>query len=332
MRKPGRTFDRRAFLHAAALAASGLPLGAFAQKSAALPRIGLLLSTASNALDVAFVDGLREQGYVEGRTIRIERRSAEGNYARLPAIAAELVREKPQLIAAVVTQASIAAKEATASIPIVMVAVSDPVVAGIVGNLGRPGGNVTGTALQLHASVGKQVELVRELAPRASRIAVLWNPANVIFQQQSLGEALIAASRLRIEAQPVGARTLPELEKTLGSLDADRPDAVLMLTDPLFTANRTRLAELALAQRLPVISGFRLMVEAGMLASYAPDLRVMARRAAIYVRKILNGAKPGDLPVELPAKPELVVNLKTAEALGIEVPSAVRARADEIIR
>jgi len=239
---------------------------------------------------------------------------------------------KPQVIVSIVTQASIAAKEATGSIPIVIVAVSDPVGAGIVGNLARPGGNVTGTAVHLHDAVGKQVELMRQVLPRIARVAVLWNPTNVIFQQHSLGEALISASRARIVAQPIGVRSREDLERALVALESDRPDAVLVLPDPLFTLNRARLVELVIANRMPTFTTFPALAEAGILASYGPDLRVSAKRAAIYVHKILKGAKPSDLPIELPTKFELVINAKTAEALGLTIPASVLARADQVIR
>lgn len=323
--------DRRTFVRGAVLALVGLPLGATAQKNGKVPRVGLLVPTP-NVAEAAFLQGLRDLGYVDGRTIIIDRRSAEGDYARLPALAMELVKLKPDVIASIVTQASIAAKEATGTIPIVIVAVSDPVAAGLVGNLARPGGNVTGTAVALHEAIGKQIELIRQVLPRVARIAVLWNPDNAVFQQQSLGEALISASRLRIVANPIGVRSSEELERALVALGSERPDAVLVLQDPLMAANRARLAELAIANRLPAFAGQSTLTEAGILASYGTDLRVMARRAAGYVQKILKGAKPSDLPIELPTKLELVINAKTAEALGLTIPASVLARADQVIR
>jgi len=321
--------DRRTFVRAAMLAAAGWPIVVVSQRS--LPRIGLLVGLPS-PVDAAFVQGLRDLGYVDGRTIVIERRSAEGDYAKLPSLAAELVSSKPDVIASVVTQASIAAKEATSTIPVVMVAVSDPVAAGIVGNLSRPGSNVTGTALHLHDAVGKQVELIRQMVPRAARIAVLWNPDNAVFQQQSLGEALIAASRARVVAQPFGVRSREDIERTFAWLPGERIDAVLVLPDPLIFSYRTRIVDLATMHRLPTFSGFRLLTEAGILASYGPDLRVMGKRASVYVQKILKGAKPSDLPIELPTRLELVINAKSADAIGLSIPSTLLARADEVIR
>ena len=236
------------------------------------------------------------------------------------------------MIVSIVTQASIAAKEATATIPIVIVGVGDPVGAGIVGNLARPGTNVTGTALQSHDAVGKQIELMRQMLPRLSQVAVLWNPANMVFQQQALGEALISAARMRVVALPVGVRSREDLERALVALGSERPDAVLVLPDPLMTSNTARLVEMAIASRLPTFTTFPSLAEAGILASYGPDLRVSAKRAAIYVHKILKGAKPSDLPIELPTKFELVINAKTAEALGLTIPASVLARADQVIR
>jgi len=321
--------DRRGFVRAGALAAAAWPVVAVAQKR--LPRMGLLAAQPSS-VDAAFLQGLRDLGYVDGRTIAIERRSADGDYARLPSLAADLVSLKPDLIASIVTQASVAAKEATSTIPIVIVAVSDPVSAGLVGNLSRPGGNVTGTAVHLHDAVGKQVELIRQVVPSVSRIAVFWNPDNAVFQQQSLGEALISSARARIVAQPVGVRSGDELERAFAALGSERVDAALVLPDPLVSTHRTRIAELAMAHRLPVFAGYRLLTEAGIVASYGPDLRVMGKRASVYVQKILKGAKPADLPIELPTRLELVINAKTADAIGLAIPSAVLARADEVIR
>ena len=326
---PGRR--RQLLTGVTALVLAGLPLGARAQGVGALPRIGLLVGTANPVAESAFLQGMRDLGYVDGKSIVIERRS-DGDYTKLPALAAELAKLKPQVIVSIVTQASIAAKEATATIPIVIVAVGDPVGAGIVGNLARPGSNVTGTAVHSHDAVGKQIELMRQMLPRLSQVAVLWNPANIVFQQQALGEALLSAARMRVVAQPVGVRSREDLERALVALESDRPDAVLVLPDPLFTLNRARLVELVIANRMPTFTTFPALAEAGILASYGPDLRVSAKRAAIYVHKILKGAKPSDLPIELPTKFELVINAKTAEALGLTIPASVLARADQVIR
>jgi putative ABC transport system substrate-binding protein len=323
---------RRAFVGASALALTGTALRVHAQRSRALPRLGFLVVNRTGTTEPPFLEGLRELGYVEGRTVTVERRSADGDYAKLPALAAELVNLKPDIIVAFITQPAVAAKDATTTAPIVMVATSDPVAAGIVGNLSRPGGNVTGTAALLHTVVGKQMELVRQVLPRAARVWVVWDPGNAAFHQHALGEALIAATRLRLLARPVEARTREELERVFVEAEAARPDAMLVLQNPMLTTNRARLAELAVSGRVPVFSGLRVLCEAGILASYGPNLDVLARRAASYVDKILKGAKPGDLAIELPTRYELVVNAKTARALGLTIPQSLLLRADEVIQ
>ncbi len=322
--------DRRTFACGTGLAALGAALPAVGQRAGAVPRVGVLTPNAKSLGLIAFMQALRDLGYVDGKSIHIDLRSADGDFAKLPALAADLVKTKPDLIASIVTQATLAAKDATATIPIVMVSVNDPIAADIVGNLARPGGNVTGTAVLFHTAIAKQVEIVRQLLPQAKRMDVMWNPANVSYQQQMLGEALIAASRHRIVANPVGVRSREEVEQVLAA--GVRADAMMVLADPLFNVIPGRIAELALASRLPTISAWRIYPEAGFLASYGPDLNVMARRAAAYVQKILRGARPGDLPVEQPTKFELVFNAKTAQALDLALPPSLLARADEVIR
>jgi len=312
----------------ALLAAS---LTAVAQRRGALPRIGLLTS-GTGLVEPPFWQGMRDLGYVEGKTIIVERRSADGELSRLPALADELVRARPDVIVAIVTAATIAASRATQTIPIVMVSIGDPVAAGVVGNFARPGGNVTGTSGQSTAAIGKQIEIIRQVLPRATRIAMLWNPTNAIFQQQLLGEALTAAARLQMLARILEVRNRDELDRAFAAMTSERPDAVLVFIDPVVTANVDRLVELSIAHRLPTFSGSRHLVEAGVLASYGADLTLVARRAATYVQRILKGAKPGDLAIEQPTKFELIVNLRTAKALGIEMPGTLVARADEAIR
>jgi putative ABC transport system substrate-binding protein len=323
--------DRRAFLAAAALALAGGVPGARAQRGIAPPRIGLL-ALGPSPVEAAFLEGMRDLDLVDGRTIAIDRRSAEGDQSRLPALAAELVRGKPDLIVSLVTAASIAASRATTTIPIVMVAVGDPVAAGIVGNLARPAGNVTGTSSLSTAAIGKQIDLIREILPRAARVAILWNPGNAVFQQQLLGEALGAAARARMFARIHEARNRDDFERAFAAFGAERPDAVLVLLDPVVSANAARIAELALAQRLPLFGGSRPVVQSGFLAAYGSDLAVIARRTAVYVQRILQGAKPGDLPIEQPTQFDLAINLRTARAIGLAVPATLIARADEVIR
>ena len=301
--------DRRTFVCATALALAGVSSTGRGQSAGKLPRVGFL-SPGVNVTEVPFFEGLRDLGYVDGKTMVVDRRSAEGDQSRLPALAAELVRARPDVIVALVTAASIAASRATSTIPIVMVAVGDPVAAGIVGNLARPGGNVTGTSGLSVAAIGKQVDVIREILPKATRIAMLWNPGNAVFQQQLLGEALTTAARAQMFARIFEARERDDIERAFAAISAERPDAVLVFLDPLFTANATRIAALGAAHRLPVFGGSRAFAQAGIVAAYGSDLNVIARRTGIYVQKILRGAKPGDLPIEQPTQFELIVNLR----------------------
>jgi putative ABC transport system substrate-binding protein len=233
------------------------------------------------------------------------------------------------VIVAVVTQASLAARDATTSVPIVMIGVADPVAAGLVASLARPGGNVTGTSGAWTQVVGKQLELLKETLPDASRVAVLWNPGNPIYQALQLREAQIAARTLRLELQPVEARTAAELPRAFATIAARRP--LLISGDPFFAANKQRIAELAAARRIPIVTGVGESADAGALLAYGPSTPDLARRSASYVDKILRGARPADLPVEEPTSFELVVNLKTARALGITVPRPLLLRADRVI-
>lgn len=321
---------RRTFFHGCALAFASVALDARAQRGA-LPRIGYL-TPGPNPREAAFWQGMRDLGYVEGKTIVVDRRSADGDFARLPALAAEIVKGKPDVIVAIVSASALAAKEATSTIPIVVVGAADPVAAGLVGNLARPGGNVTGTASQSNAAVGKLLDLIRQVRPGATRVAALWNPVNAVSQQLRLGETLIAAARVHLLVRVVEVGSRDDLERAFARFEAERPDAVLVSSDTYFLSNAGRLAELAVAQRLPVFSTTRQLTDAGIFASYGADLAVVARRSAAYVHRILKGAKPGDLPIELPAKFELVLNQRTADAVGIVIPAAVLSRADVVIR
>jgi putative ABC transport system substrate-binding protein len=294
-------------------------------------RIGYL-TPGTIANEEAFWTELRRLGYAEGKNIAVEYRSAHGDFAKLPDLAGELVRLKVDIIVAVVTQASLASKHATATIPIVMVAVSDPVASGLVSNLARPGGNITGTSGVGADVVAKQLELVRTLLPGATRVTALWNPGNRTLQQQLLNEAKATAPKLRLQLQLVEARTPEDLDHAFVAISKDRPDAVLVVADPMFGANAKRIADLALKHRLPAVSMLRAYAEAGAVATYGQSFADSYRRAATYVDKILKGAKPGDLPVERPTKIELVINLKTAKALGITVPPSLLLRADEVIQ
>jgi len=264
--------------------------------------------------------------------VMIEFRFAEGRFDRLPDLAAELVRLKVDLIVAVPTPAALAAKKATGTIPIVMISVTDPVGIGLVASLARPGSNVTGGSFSVGIDIiGKQLQLLKENIPRASSVAILVNPTNP-------GHALIL-DKMKADAKSLGlslhlleARVPNEFDTAFAGMLKDRVDALLVVADAMFQANRTRLAELAAKYRLPTVFTFREYVDGGGLISYGPNLVSQYRQAAMYVDKVLKGAKPADLPVEQPTKFELVINLKTAKALGITVPQSLLVRADEVIQ
>jgi putative ABC transport system substrate-binding protein len=323
--------DRRTFMATIAAGLGAAPFAAHAQRESKIPRIGYL-TPGTGANEELFWTELRRLGYVEGRNIAVEYRSAHGDLDKLPAFAAELVRLKVDIIVAVVTRASLAAKQATATIPIVIVAVSDPVASGLVSNLARPGGNITGTCGVGADVVAKQLELVRTLLPNAVRVTALWNPSNRTFQQQLLNEAISAAPKLQLQLQSVEARAPDELDRAFVAISKGRPDALLILADPMFGSNAKRIADLALEHHLPAVSMIRAFAEAGVVATYGQSFADSYRRAATYVDRILKGAKPGDLPVEQPTKIELVINLKTAKALGLTVPQSLLLRADEVLQ
>jgi putative ABC transport system substrate-binding protein len=312
-----------------------LPIAAHAQQLVKPPRVGWL-SPGSAASDetflAAFRDGLRELGWVVGQNIVIESRWAEGRFERLPDLATELVRIKVDVIVASVTQASLAAKRATATIPIVMVGVGDPLGSGLVDSLARPGANVTGPSSMLAEASGKQLALLHETLPSASSVAVLWNPANPVWQAAALRETEGVAHAMGLRLQLVEARGPEELEGAFAAMMRERAAALFVPADIIFVRHTERLAELAAKYRLPAMYGFREHVQAGGLMSYAASFTVMFRRAATFVDKILRGAKPADLPVEQPTKFELVINLRTARALGITIPSSVLQLADEVIQ
>jgi putative ABC transport system substrate-binding protein len=323
--------DRRSFVREAAVVLGAAPLVVAAQGARAIPRIGFL-SPATTPLEKFFWEGMRQLGYVDGKNIRVESRLAHGEFERLPALAAELVRLDVDVIVAMVTQASLAAKQATATIPIVMVAVSDPVASKLVTNLARPEGNVTGTAGAGADAAAKQVELIHTLLPRATRLAVLWNPANAVFQRQLMTEARAAAVKLGLRFQPYEARAPHEIAAAFDAIGRDRADALLVLQDPMLVREAKPIADLALRHRIPAVSGTRAFATAGLVATYGYDIAESARRAAVYVDKILKGARPGDLPVELPTKFELIVNARTARTLGLTIPQPLLLRADEIVQ
>jgi putative ABC transport system substrate-binding protein len=327
---------RREFLGALGGAAVGWPLAARAQRPGKIPRIGYLSPASAStgaglARDEAFREGLRELGYVEGKNIVIEHRFADGRFDRLADLAAELVRLEVDVIVAVVTQASLAAKQATSTIPIVMVGVSDPLGSGLVASLARPGGNVTGTSSMTAEVAGKSLELLKEAAPAVSRVAVLWNPDNAIFQAQMLRQTQLAAAMLGVELRTVAARHGDDLEGAFGAIAAESVGALLVLADPTLAIHRKRIVDFADKSRLPAMYGMKDYAAAGGLMTYAPNLTDQFRRAAAHTDKILKGAKPADIPVEQPTAFELVINLEAAKALRLTMPPTLVGRADEVI-
>jgi ABC-type uncharacterized transport system substrate-binding protein len=306
------------------------PLAAEAQTAEKVYRIGMLGSSASDPLVEAFKQGLRELGYVEGRNIMVEYRSAEGRTERLPELAADLVRLKVDVIVAS-SQGAVAAKQATTTIPIVMPIITDPVRLGLVASLSKPGGNATGFATQNEELPGKWMELVKETLPKASRVAVLFHPTYDGGVQLKASEA--AARSLGVRLQALEVERLDDFGTAFSAVQKNRAEALIVSSSPLFYTHRARLVEFAATHRLPTIyHQSEFVVGSGGLMSYGPDFHDLFRRSATYVDKILKGAKPADLPVQQPTKFELVINLKTAKALGLTIPPAVLARADEIIQ
>jgi putative tryptophan/tyrosine transport system substrate-binding protein len=324
---------RRELLKFAGTASIAWPLAARAQDSGKHPRIGFL-GNSTPALEAklveSFREGLRDLGYVEGRNVSIEYRWAEGNYERLPALVAEFIASKVDVIVTAGTPAALAVKRASSSVPLVMVAVGDPIGTGLVAGLARPGGNATGLTSIAPELEGKRLELIKEVVPAVSRLAVFWNPANA-YQVDDEQQVQTAAAALHVPVLSLPVRTAEELDKAFAKILAERADAVLVLADRVFLHNRQRIADFVVEHRLPAMNAYRELVEAGALMSFGPSYAVMHRQAATYVDKILKGAKPADLPVQQPAKFEFVVNLKSAAAIGITIPHTVLLRADEVI-
>ena len=326
------TIGRRELLAALGGAAVAWPLAARAQQPGKLPTIGFL-GTITPAVQIrwtaAFVQRLRELGWIEGRNIAIEYRWAEGSSERAAEIVAEFVGQKVDVIVTGGTEYVHEAKQATSVIPIVFPNVGDPVGSGLVAGLARPGGNVTGLSIQGTDTVGKRVELLREVIPSLRRLAIMANVGNsaVVLEMR---EAQAAARTLGLEVTTLEIRRAEDITPAFEAFKS-WADALYICPDPLTNTNRVRINTLALGTRLPTISGVREQVEAGGLMSYGPNFPDLFRRAADFVDKILRGAKPADIPVEQPTKFDLVINLTTAKALGLEVPPTLLARADEVI-
>jgi ABC-type uncharacterized transport system substrate-binding protein len=305
-----------------------------AQTAAPVPRIGLLSLFSPDigeSMAESFRQGLRDLGYIEGQNIRIESRWAEGHHERLAELAADLVRLEVAVMVTESTPAALAAKQATQTIPIVTAAIGNPVAAGLVASLARPGGNVTGVTTFTSELSGKRLELLKEAAPQTTLVAVLWNAANPAHTRH-LEEIKAAAQSLGLHLEAVAVRTPSDFDMAFEAMASTRPSAFITLADGMLFDNRTHIVAFAAKSRLPAIFPDREFAEAGGLMTYGPNLAANFRRAAAFVDKIFKGAKPADLPVEQPATFELVINLKTAQALGLTIPPTLLFQATEVLR
>jgi putative ABC transport system substrate-binding protein len=323
-----------AILLAVALGPLGLPVSSTAQTPPKVPLVGYVMSgtpTGYGHLFEAARQGLRELGYVEGQTIGLEVRWAEGRNERLPELVAEMVRLKVDVMVVVSTPGALAAKSATQTIPVVMVAVGDPLANGLVASLARPGGNLTGLSLLTPELQGKRLQLLKGVLPKLSRVAVLRNPGNAIHAVL-WQEAEVAARELGVQLQALELRGPEDFDRAFRAATQGRAGALLAFDDFLTVSYRARIVALAARSRLPAMYGYREFPDDGGLMSYGANHSDLYRRTATFVDKILKGAKPADLPIEQPTKFELIVNMKTAKALGLTIPPSVLARADELIQ
>ena len=321
--------NRRTFV-AGAIALLAAPLAAEAQRAGKVYRIGYLSLASFESRESAFRDGLRTLGYVEGVNILIDQRHAAGQIERLPELAVELVRLKVDVL--VVDGAAFAAEKATRTIPIVFVAEPDPVGTRLVASLAHPGANVTGLA-DAHADLApKRLDLLKEIVPAIARVGILWNPANPSTAPQ-LKIVQTAAAALGLTGLPVAVKGpgRDDIDRAFAAMDKERLGALLVVGDPMLASHRERIAKLALKRRLPTSGTVSAWAQGGLLMAYGTNFQDVFRRAATYVDKILKGAKPADLPVEQPTKFDLVINLKTAKALGLTIPQSVLGRADQVI-
>jgi len=325
--------NRRSFITLLGGAAAGWPLAAPAQQPA-MPVIGVLDArspgTTENPLR-AFREGLKDTGYIAGENVALEYRWAEDQIDRLPALAADLVQRRATVIAAIGPTAALAAKAAIATIPIVFIVNEDPVRLGLVASLARPGGNLTGINILTAEVTAKRLDLLRELVPSATRVGVLVNPVNATNTETTLREMAAAARTSGLHVKVLNASTSREIEEAFASLLHERPDALFVGAEPYFYGRRVQLAVLAASHRIPAIYAQRDFVEAGGLMSYGTNIADAFRQIGVYAGRILKGTKPADLPVVQASKFELVINLPTARALGLEVPPMLLARADEVI-
>ena len=323
--------DRRRFLAGACL----LAFCGNAAAQARVPKIGYLLlvplSERPSRERQAFLEGLRAHGYVPGKSIEIVYASAQNSAEFMDDVCQDLLVQKVDVIVTAGAIAALAAKKCTRTVPVVIQALGDPTGIGLVQSLSRPEGNITGVSFLSTDLAPKRIEIMRELLPRAKRVAVLWDSRNLNARAESVA-TIEAIKAVGLAAEPFALRSDAELRRLLDELKSLKPDALYVAFEAgLVGTNRTAIAEAALAARIPVVSGYGFLTEAGGLVSYAPDIPAMFRRSASYVHRILKGAKPAELPIELPSNVELVVNLKTAKALGIAIPHAFLVRADRVI-
>jgi putative tryptophan/tyrosine transport system substrate-binding protein len=328
--------DRRTFICFAAQGLLGVSFAVRAQQPRKVPRIGVVWH-AGNAEEegqyfTSFQQGFHDLGYVEGQTIVFENRFADEIYDRFTNLAAELVALKVDVLVAVTRPAAVAAHAATSTIPIVFVVVPDPVGDKLVDSLAKPGGNATGLSNMIQDVVAKRLELLKEALPRLTRAALLVNPSDTAIARRTIEQVQTAAGLLNVYVLPFEAHAPEQLDPVFERIAREGMKGVFTGNDPMFFNERKRIADLALEHRLPLLLQNRPGALAGALMSYGPDSRTMFYRAASYVDKILKGAKPGDLPVEQPTKIELLINLKTAKALGLKIPQSLLLRADEVIQ
>ena len=305
-----------------------------AQQRGKVPRIGFLAAPSPSFFSTrmnAFREGLYDLGHVEGKNIAIEYRYAGGKLDRLPALAAELVRLKVDVIVTSSAPGAVAAKNATGTIPVVFVTAGDPVGMGLVTSMARPGGNITGLTTHAPELSGKRLELLKEVVPRITRVAVLWNPSNPGFSEM-LKEMQAASQAHALQLQSLEVRSLEDFEAAFESITRGDSHAIIVVSDPFLNTHHRLILDLAVKHRLPAMYGGPEVVEAGGLMSYGPGFSDQYRRAATYVDKILRGMKPADLPVERPMKFELVINLKTAKQIGLTIPESVLYRVDRVIK
>jgi len=324
---------RRTILNVIGAVAAATSLSAIAQETATAVRLAVifgLTAEASRANMESFHDEMRKLGWVDGRNISIEYRYAKGDTSRLPALIAEVLRQKPDLIVVTSTPSAQAAKAASTTVPVVFSMVSDPVASGVVASLARPGGNLTGWSNLLPKTSQKLLELLKEVAPKVSRLAVLFDPSNhgKVVEVRVLQDVARSA---RVSLQLVEARNTEGLKAAFASLATERPDGLIVLQDTVTGKHRKEIVEFVAKMRLPAIYQVKEFPDAGGLLSYGLNMPAQFRRSAYYVDKILRGARPSDLPVERPTEFELVVNMKTAKALGLSVPQSILLRADRVI-